>query len=405
MPTRWSPPLSATSIAYPPAEVAERLKGARRRQGLTQQEIGTRLGVARTSVVSIESGQRSFDEPLIARLAEAYGVTVADLVGRRQTPVALVGQFRLPGSGAPRDQEHLDRAMAQLEEYAARYATIEELTQSHLRMDLLPRYDLGRDAPEAAGEAVAESERRRLGAGDRPILNLRQLLEYDFGLRVFSVDLPASVGAVFAASQAAGPCVAINRGHPAARQRWSMAHELAHFLTTPERADVFRAESYERLPAAERFAERFAAAFLMPRPGLERRLRGLASSGASVDLGSLILLAAEYGVSLEALALRLEDLGTVPPSTWDRLQTKGLRLREAAQALGVAPQPPDQETFPRRYLVLVVSAFENGDLTESQAASLLDMDRLTFRQLLDGAGESDALQTTAESPREVTIGA
>ena len=387
-----------------PDALAPRLRAARRSQGLTQQEVADRLGVARTTVVAIEAAQRQLTADLIVRLASAYGVSVSSLVAEGAEPASLTGQFRLPASASDAERSELDRAVALLERHAARYLRLEQLTKSALSPSLVPRYAVAAKPPEAEGEAVAEAERRRHGLGDDPLHNLRELLEREAGIRVFGLTLPGSVAAVFGTSPGAGPCVAFNRDHPATRQRWSLAHEYAHFLTTPEKPEVWRHQAYERLPAAERFAERFAAAFLMPRAGLVGRLRSLASGRPDVNVESLVLLATEYGVSLQALALRLEDLALAPAGTWDRLESLSLRMSKVARVLGITVMQPDKRTFPDRYLMLTLLAYENEEITESQACELLDLDRLTFRERLRSA-PGDAEDHSDPAPVPIRLGA
>src|SRR5207244_815962 len=53
-------------------------------------------------------------------------------------------------------------------------------------------------SPEASAEDAANAERSRLGLGDGPIPNLRELLESDVGLRIFYLELPSKVAAMFA---------------------------------------------------------------------------------------------------------------------------------------------------------------------------------------------------------------
>src|SRR5438132_735094 len=80
-------------------------------------------------------------------------------------------------------------------------------------------------APEAAAEDVASAERNRLGLGDGPILNLRELLDNDVGLRIFYLDLPSNVAAMFAYTEQLGGCIAVNRKHPEDRRRMSLGHD------------------------------------------------------------------------------------------------------------------------------------------------------------------------------------
>ena len=86
----------------------------------------------------------------------------------------------------------------------------------------------------------------------------------------------------------------------------------------------------------ERFANAFSVAYLMPAAGLSRRYNEIQRSrNGRVTPADLCTLADYYGVSVEALSLRLEDLRLLPTGTWDRLKLAGFRVREAQTLLGL----------------------------------------------------------------------
>jgi transcriptional regulator with XRE-family HTH domain len=63
--------------------IAATIKAARLRRGLTLAEVGTALGVTRQYVYSLESGRRNPGRKHLAKLAEALGLQLADLLPRR----------------------------------------------------------------------------------------------------------------------------------------------------------------------------------------------------------------------------------------------------------------------------------------------------------------------------------
>ena len=60
----------------------EWLKNARIERGLTMKELGVKLGISESYYCSIEAGirQKNMDLSLIAALASALGIPVADIV-------------------------------------------------------------------------------------------------------------------------------------------------------------------------------------------------------------------------------------------------------------------------------------------------------------------------------------
>lgn len=105
--------------------------------------------------------------------------------------------------------------------------------------------------------------------------------------------------------------IAYNAGSPEERRRFTIAHELGHFLipTHRENAQCGRAElgvvkSTDPRKVKEAEANRFAACLLMPRNDFLRAMRQLGAP----ETEHLLKLAARYRVSKEAAARRYTEL-------------------------------------------------------------------------------------------------
>jgi len=107
--------------------------------------------------------------------------------------------------------------------------------------------------------------------------------------------------------------IGVNSSEAPVRQRFTIAHEIAHFILHPQK-DAFvdfrkeRAEG-EAKPARERQADMFAAALLMPRKMLMKDFRRLAKDGYTDRI--TMTLARQYGVSEDAMRFRLMNLSTL----------------------------------------------------------------------------------------------
>lgn len=370
------------------ADIGQRLRRQRQRMNITQQAAADKLGMSRANLAAIELGQRRLSSDQIASLAKAYGLSVNRLLQPAVPPPSLATQFRIPyGRGDARAE--VEGAIAALESLVEKYLELERLLDASLQSLPVPPYSVGGSAIEEGADAIADTERRRLGLNDGPVAELRDILERDVGLRIFSLTLPGEIAGIFGLSPVAGGCVGINSRHPASRQRWSLAHEYAHFLTDRTRSEITRlSDRYQRLPDAERFAERFAASFLMPRSGLERRLGEIVRRGRSPTIADLLVLSNEYGVSAQALVLRLEDLNVVSSGQWDRMEAARVDFTAAGRILQLPHRRPDARRFPRRYMLLALEAFDRELLTERQLGEYLEMDRLAIRALLDDLARS-----------------
>jgi transcriptional regulator with XRE-family HTH domain len=86
-------------------QLAARLRDAREYLGLTQEEVARYLGVPRSALSHIESGQRRVDALELKRLAQLYKQPMGYFTGESQVE-----------SGLPEDVAHLARAAASLSE-------------------------------------------------------------------------------------------------------------------------------------------------------------------------------------------------------------------------------------------------------------------------------------------------
>jgi len=371
-----------TDTPVEPQALGARLQEARKARRLTQQQAADSLGIARTTLVAIEKGERRVQDGELVRMAGLYGRQVNELLRRQLVTESFAVQFRAARSSSAAADDEQERQVAELQLLCEDYIELEQLCSSSLPRSYPAEYRVDTDRPEQAAEEVASAERNRLGLGDGPVLRLRELLENDVGLRIFFMDMPSRIAGMFGYTSELGGCIAINAKHPDERRRWSLAHEYAHFLAGRFRPDVTIFIRYERVPARERFADAFTRCFLMPAAGLGRRLGALRREGsAEVTIADILTLADLYRVSFEALIHRLEELRLIAGGTWDRLSASGFKVRAAQAVLGLHPGAGDRgpELLPARYRYLAVQAFEDDLLTEGQLARLLRTDRLGAR--------------------------
>ncbi|RAL68823.1 Transcriptional regulator [Dehalococcoides mccartyi] len=280
-------------------------------------------------------------------------------------------------------QTELEQAIGEFQKLCEDYLYLEGISETPLQRAYPPEYSVDGLQPEEAAEDFASAERNRLGLGDAPLINLRELLENDVGLRVFYVRLPSRIAGMFTYSDELGGCIAINSAHPEERRRWSLAHEYGHFLTKRFRPEVSVLLAYERTPASERLGDGFAGSFLMPTSGLRRKFNDAARlRKGKITPADLCRLANYYFVSVEALTRRLESLHLVPSGTWDRLQDRGFKVREAQDVLQLQPHRYSEQPLPPRYQFLAAEAYQREQLTEGQLAHLLRVDRVEARRIV-----------------------
>ena len=84
--------------------LGEKLRGAREYLGLSQDEVARHLGIPRTALSNLESGQRGVDALELKRLADLYRQPVSHFTGSDDDETAAL----------PSDVAHLARAAAAL---------------------------------------------------------------------------------------------------------------------------------------------------------------------------------------------------------------------------------------------------------------------------------------------------
>lgn len=96
----------------------------------------------------------------------------------------------------------------------------------------------------------------------------------------------------------------INSQHPSVRQRYTLGHELGHYLNHRDSIKSFEDSTFFRSSqksSLEYVADQFAARLLMP----ESDVNALIKSGVK----TVKEMASKFDVSLEAMKYRLEQLG------------------------------------------------------------------------------------------------
>jgi Zn-dependent peptidase ImmA (M78 family) len=251
---------------------------------MTLTALARESGVPLRTLSAYENAHHTPPPATVARLAAALGVTpaflAADDVDLLDPDVVSFRKLSRTTAG------RRDAALA-----AGRIAIeVADWLEARLRLPApdLPTLEL--HEPETA----AEMTRQRWGLGERAVPNAVHLLEAH-GVRVFSLADDCREVDAFSLIRDDRPFVFLNTDRTAERQRFDAAHELGHLLLHAGR---------ERVHGRDREAEanRFAAAFLMPR-------RAVVAQGLREATVEQILVAKRrWTVSALAMTHRLHEL-------------------------------------------------------------------------------------------------
>jgi hypothetical protein len=75
-------------------------------------------------------------------------------------------------------------------------------------------------------------------------------------------------------------------------------------------------------------------------------------------------------------------MSLIPKGVREHLKESRFEVHKAAQILRLQQHPIADDPFPGRYVFLAVQAFERGDLSEGELASLLRRDRVEVREIV-----------------------
>ena len=246
------------------------------------------------------------------------------------------------------------------------------------------------DSPVAQGEWLARRIRSEWALEDDPLPNnFESLIEDLSGISIALEPLDEQVAGLYACLDDHAIAL-VDSSVPFGRQRFTVAHELCHYLLK----DHDRLIVDERLTgrtAAERRANAFAAHFLMPSESVHRYLRG---REASEDV--IVELVYTFGVSLQALLWHLFNLELLSKTRKRRIEEVGLKSLSVRFGYGDVWQRLDAERGvrrpPRHLRERATSAFDRGEIGIEPLADLLgrrDTDALR-RELEDqGIGEQE----------------
>lgn len=365
--------------------LAERITAARKAAGVSQADAAHHLGMSRPTYIAIEKGTREVKSHELLSLAELYRTQVSRLV-RPDAPIPVIApHLRAEISGTEGDSG-VGEALEKLASFVDDYRFLLEKTNTRF-IPVVPPPTIERSqlSVERVGARVAQDERNRLGLGERePIANLRKTLD-EVGVQVFADALNSKLAGLYTFVPGFGYCILVNRLHPLARMRWTVAHEYGHFLFDRDKPGVDYVSSPQRRPEGERFADAFASNFLMPAGGVQRHFDDAKARTGDVNVGDVIRIADVYGVSLMAMTLRMEDMRLIQKGTWDLIKASGAKVGDLKRELGLESVAPQEkvETFPRRYLWLAVQAWTSETITTSQFAKLVRLSPIEARALAE----------------------
>lgn len=371
--------------ALSPQQAGERLRIARDNAGLTQAAAAQAIGVARTTLISIEQGLRSARIEELRQLSQLYKTTINALLRQESVHVDFVPRFRrLP----------IENDTASNEAVKVLTALVRAEVEMESLLGVKRTRDYPPERPLLPGDVVTQAEnnamelRGRLGIGNGPITNMMSLLEFDLNIRVYIRKLDSKISGLFTYDDQVGACVLLNAGHPRERRAQTAAHECGHFISTRSDPEVLDESQYQT-SREERYANAFGRAFLAPARAVMQKFNDVTAGADRMSRRHVIILAHYFGISREAMVRRMEEIKLIKQGTWEWFaENGGITDEQERQVLGdqyVTDTLKTESARPTtlRLQSLAVEVYRRQLLSESQLARLLSMDRVELRAMVD----------------------
>ena len=330
-----------------------RLRLARHRRALTLTTLSRVSGIPLRTLSAYENAHHAPPPATVARLAAALDVRpeflTADDVDLLEPDVVSFRKLSRTTAG------RRDAALA-----AGRIAIeIADWIEARFRLPPPDLPTLEKHQPETAAEIV----RRRWGLGERPVANVVHLLEAH-GVRVFSLADDCREVDAFSLIRDDRPFAFLNTDRSAERQRFDTAHELGHLLL---HAGAPRVHGRDR----EAEANRFAAAFLMPRRAV------IAQGLREATLDRVLAAKRHWTVSALAMTHRLHELHLL--SDWNYRTTCVALARDGYRSAEPGGARPEVSQVAAKVLACLRTRGGVGELADHLGLDPAELGRHLFR--------------------------
>ena len=347
--------------------LGERIRDARKRADMSQDDLGRATGLERTIVNKIEGGIRKVTALELSDIATALGVRMSTFF---EEPV--------PALVAHRSSQGLDTADSQIDTLLAKFANEVEFVAS-LRVtelgldaaDAVAKAGITKPSTSAEAEALAVKARELMAfSAQDPIYQLSDLVTR-IGLLAFSRDIGKDTADAGTVLLRCGGVTLVNSHMKVGRRRLALAHELGHYLIAdPYTVDWRVTDNPDHVVPMESRLDRFARALLLPEATVTRQWRETVAQFG--ERSAAILLASKFRVDMATLATRLKELGLASGET-----AASVRKYRTTQAdiiemdLYVPLEELEGTTVPRPFARAVLRLVRDERISRERALDLL----------------------------------
>lgn len=330
----------------------ERLKSARLMAGMSLEQLAQKIGnLTKQAISNYEKGKREPDSSVIISLANALSVRPEYFFQKQNINL---GEFEYRKKSVLRIKEK-NKIEEKAKDIISKYREIESLLGvDHVWNNPLEDFQIN---DEGDIEEAAEKLRSKWDLGSNAISNLMETVE-DNGIKLVYIDADKRFDGL-ANFAGAIPVVLLNENiKDFSRLRLTLAHELGHLM--------LKFSSKYSSKEKEQLCFRFGGAFLIPE---EQVIKEFGSKHRrKFVISELTSLKEEYGISIQALAKRMNQLEIISDALYRRFNIQinryGMRYNE--------PGIYNAESKPKRFRNLVHRAVAEEIISVGKAASLMN---------------------------------
>lgn len=340
-----------------------RIKYYRLRNGMSKRELSARSGIKQSDLDAYEDGRKIPSLKIVRILVSLFGIKLADMIGvprERQKYEHLEFRKKCNLSNARQDYIRLNT-----EDYFDRFFLLRKILREDMKLEKVLAVKTLK--PERDVEFAASNLRRYIGfTEDGPLANVIDVLE-NKGILIYILPYEEANDCFFGMNGTVNgqPYIVLNSGMTAERLRSTLAHELVH---------MFFDASISSQETPEKYVDAVSGAFLFPKKDAIKEL-GELREGVSSDM---VMVAREYGISLQLLAKRANVLGIISDRAYKRfnimMNKRGYRKKET---LGISREEP------HLFEQLTLRAIEEGKISAWKGAELMQISREEMQNRLE----------------------
>ena len=359
--------------------LGKKIRRYRERLKLTQADLAAKMGFNSSEIVSqIERGGREIKVWELVELTRHLQISISDLIEGRKPEMDAVVLWRK----SPEMEKELKEAEF-LKRYR-QYALLEEMS------GMRPGRSLPQKAVDSGtldfqtADRIALEIRREFNLGDRPAGDLERVLQNDFGVKIWYMEM--SEGSAASIYGPEGPAILMNSKEAPWRRNYNFGHELFHLITWKSINPQIITNTHGLWDRLEKIANAFASALLLPAEPVTIEFERYLESG-KISYPDLIGIARDFGVSTEALLYRLLNLKRVTKASVEKV-FKDPIFRDIDRSTMAACwwQPP---AIPERFVRLAFIAYQKGRLSRAKFSEMLDTSLIDLPETLQEYGLTD----------------